>query len=134
LFEPKISTVSLLIIETDEWIDGLLLNDFLKPVFRTVKLKSSDFIDSRFPNGKMENLQAQVEAQGAKIRAMKEAIKADPASQLCWRKDRRAKQLLQKNDSKQPIGCVLNDFVQPCFYLQIRQQLGQKITRHQEWV
>ena len=80
LFEPKISTVSLLIIETDEWIDGLLLNDFLKPVFRTVKLKSFDFIDSRFPNGKMENLQAQVEAQGAKIRAMKEAIKADPAS------------------------------------------------------
>jgi hypothetical protein len=28
----------------------------------------------------MENLQAQVEAQGAKIRSMKEAMKADPAS------------------------------------------------------
>ena len=53
---------------------------FLKPVFRTVKVKSSTCIDSRLPKGQMENLQAQVEAQGAKIRAMKEAMKVDPAS------------------------------------------------------
>ena len=57
-----------------------MLNDVLKPVSRTITLKSSIVIDSQFHKSKMENLQAQVEAQGAKIRAMKEAMKTDAAS------------------------------------------------------
>ena len=41
----------------------------------------------------MESLQAQIESQGAKIRAMKEALKTDPASHPKEDLDREIKEL-----------------------------------------
>ena len=66
---------------------------FWKPVFRTDKIKSSAPKVLQSPERKMENLQAQVEAQGAKIRAMKEAMKADPASHTKEALDNEVKEL-----------------------------------------
>jgi hypothetical protein len=69
------------------------MNDDLQPAFRTVNLKCTGFIDSQIPRSKMESLQAQVDAQGAKIRAMKEAMKADPASHSKEALDNEVKEL-----------------------------------------